>query len=236
MKLIISLAALLVLPMTCHAQAITSGVILPENEQTFNSCCVYIPSAGIYIYNKPKGEIIGKIELSNSTKDKGLGKYNLKINGQSKPLDSQYLEVVKGEIKAIKYVGQKLNFIKIYNDYWISISELKEKGLRMVNSMQYLIEKSPDVLGYYAVGSGLNLRKSPSTQSELMMTLKGDLLEIKLTEETNGFWCKVVVTKYSDHPCTSKGNFDEIKLQTFTGWIKLLSDDQTPNVTYYKGC
>jgi hypothetical protein len=66
--------------------------------------------------------------------------------------------------------------------------------------------------------------------------LKGDLLEIKLTQETKGLWCKVIVTKYSDHPCTSKGNFDEIKLETFTGWIELLSDDQTPNVSYYKSC
>jgi hypothetical protein len=217
--------------MACHAQTITTGVILPKNESTFNACCMYIPSTGITVYDKPKGKVIGKIKRNSITE-----KVHLALNGHSKPLNEQYLEVVKDDIKALKYAEQKSDFVKIYDGYWISLSELNEKGLRIVNSMSYLIEKSPDMLGYYAIGSGLNLRKSPSTQSEVIMTLKGDLLEIKLTEETNGLWCKVIVTKYSDHPCTSKGNFDEIKLQTFTGWIKLLSDDQTPNVTYYKGC
>ena len=217
--------------MICHAQTITSGVILPKNESTFNTCCVYVPSTGINLYDNPKGKVIGKIEPNSITE-----KVHLALNGQSKPLADQYLEVVKDDIKALKYVEQKSDFVKIYNGYWISLSELNEKGLRIVNRMQYLIEKSPEVLGYYATGSGLNLRKSPSTQSEIIMILKGDLLEIKLTEETNGLWCKVIVTKYSDHPCTSKGNFDEIKLKSFTGWIKLLSDNHTPNVTYYKGC
>lgn len=231
MKVTLSFLALLTFVITCNAQTITNGVILPKNESTFNSCCVYIPSIGIKVYNKPKGEVIGKIEPNSTT-----NKVNIEIDGQLKPLDGQCLEKVKGEIQALKYVEQKLDFIKIYNSYWISILELEKQGFQIMNRMQYLIKKSPEVLGYYAVGSGLNLRKSPCSNSEVIMTLKGDLLEIKLTEETNGLWCKVIVTKYSDHPCTSKGNFDEIKLSTFTGWIKLLSDDQTSNVTYYKGC
>ena len=231
MKITASLSIIILLSLTCHAQSITTGVILPENESTFGSCCAYVPVSGINIYNNPKGKVIGKIERIGNTE-----KVNLQLNGQSRPLNDQYLEEVEGDIKALKYIDQKSDFIKIRSSYWISISELNEKGLRIVTTMQYLIEKSPDVLGYYATGSGLNLRKSPSTASAVITTLKADLLEIKLTKETNGLWCKVIVTKYSDHPCTSKGNFDEIKLKTFTGWIKLLSDDQTPNVTYYKGC
>ena len=229
MKITLSFLALLTFVITCNAQTITKGVILPKDESTFNSCCAYIPSIGIKVYNKPNGEVIGKIEPKVIN-----DKINIEINGQSKPLGGQCLEKVKGEIQALKYVEQKLDFVKTHNGYWISISELEKKGFRIVNRMQYLIEKSPEVLGYYAIGSGLNLRKSPSTKSEVIMTLKGDLLEIKLTEEIKGLWCKVIVTQYSNHPCTSKGNFDEIKLSTYKGWIKLLSNDQTPNVTYYK--
>jgi hypothetical protein len=228
---------ILILSQTFQGQTITKGLIIPKDANSLDYCCVYIPASGINIYNKPNGTILGKME-QDSKWDSNSKSREILLNqdGQLEPLDHLSLEVVRDDITALVYVEQNSNFVKIKNGFWIKVNELNEQGLKIVNWMQYLIDKSPNVIGYYARDPGLDLRKTPSEQSELILILKGDLLEIKITQETKGLWCKVIVTKYSDHPCTSKGNFDEIKLETFTGWIKLLSDDQTPNVSYYKSC
>tara|TARA_B110000305_G_C19458463_1_gene652522 strand:- start:2116 stop:2829 length:714 start_codon:yes stop_codon:yes gene_type:complete len=227
----------LILSQTFQGQTITKGLIIPKDANSLDYCCVYIPTSGINIYNKPNGTVLGKIG-QDSKRDSTSKSYEIFLNqdGQLEPIDHLNLEEVRYNVMALVYVEQNSNFVKIKNGCWIEVSELNDKGLKIVNWMQYLIDKSPNVIGYYARDPGLDLRKTPSEQSELILILKGDLLEIKLTQETKGLWCKVIVTKYSDHPCTSKGNFDEIKLETFTGWIELLSDDQTPNVSYYKSC
>ncbi len=198
---------------------------------------MYVPISGINVYNKPNGTSLGKIIQDTTRASNGeFYKVLLNLKGKKEVMKPSNFDVVDYKRMALKYEEKNSTFVKTHNGYWIKISELDKNGLRIVNQIEYLIDKSQDVLGYYAISPGLNLRRLPSTKSEVIMTLKGDLLEIKLTEEVKGLWCKVIVTEYSDHPCTSKGNFDEIKLRTFTGWIKLLSDDQIPNVTYYKGC
>ena len=42
---------------------------------------------------------------------------------------------------------------------------------------------------------GLRLRKEPSSKSDVIGSVRGDLFEIKLTTETSGQWCKVKITK-----------------------------------------
>ena len=201
----------------CQSQSLTKGIIIPKKGSTFNGCCIYVPKSGLTLYDKPNGIKTGTIIPDN--------------------IKPSFLHEMTSETSALIYVEQKEGFVKINNNSWLSITELNKHGLAPVNWMQYLIDNSPNVLGYYANNPGLNLRKSPSIQSEVIVTLKGDLLEIKLTQEVKGLWCKVKVTAYSEHPCASKGNFADIKQRTMTGWIKLLSDDLTPNVSYYpKGC
>jgi len=198
---------------------------------------VYVPGSGINIYKEPNGTVLGKLTRdSSSSAHHNSPKVFLLIEDQRISLGDPDVKIVGDDITALVYVDRDSDFVKIEQGYWIKVSELEDKGLSAIDWIQYLIDNSPNVIGYYAKNPGLNLRENPSEQSELVLTLKGDLLEIKLTEETKGFWCKVIVTKYSEHPCASKGNFDEIKLKTFVGWIKLLSDDQTPNVSYYKSC
>lgn len=228
---------LLMLSQTFQGQAINKGLIIPKDGKSLDFCCVYVPSTGIHIYDKPNGVILGEIVQDPEQFKNGRShKIFLDLNGQSKPIGHLNVKAVEDEITALVYVEQNSNFVMLNNGCWIKVSELEEKGLKIVNWMQYLISQSPNVIGYYANNPGLNLRKKPSKQSELILILKGDLMEIKLTKEIKGLWCKVIVTKYSDHPCASKGNFDETKLSTYTGWIKLLSDDQTPNISYYKSC
>lgn len=99
--------------------------------------------------------------------------------------------------------------------------------------MDYLINKD-DVLGWYANEPGLNLRTEPTINSDILVTLKGDLWEITPTNETKGLWCKVTVKEYREYPCSGE---DDLVIRTLTGWVKLLSDEQTPNVwNYGKGC
>jgi len=236
MKLKLAFIAVFILSQTFYAQ-ITKGLVMSKEDNALNFCCAYVPESGIHIYNQPNGEVVGEI-VQESGKDRQNKSYKISIKkqGQLEPLEHASVKIMDNDITALVYIDQRSNFVKIQDGYWIKELELDYKGLKTVNWMQYLIGKSPDVIGFYAKEPGLRLRKSPSENSELILVLKGDLLEIKLTDEVKGLWCKVIVTKYSDHPCSSKGNFEEIKIKTFTGWIKLLSDDLTPNVTYYKTC
>lgn len=225
-----------ILSQTFHGP-ITKGLIMPKEGNSLDFCCAYVPTSGIHIYDKPDGEILGKIVQDSRKDDRNKShKTFLYLQSQVNPIEYPTVKIIGDEITGLEYIDRHSNFVKLQNGYWIKESELDDKGLKVVNWMQYLIEKSPDVIGFYAKAPELHLKEKPSEQSELILVLKGDLLEIKLTNDVKGLWCKVIVTKYSDHPCTSKGNFDEIKLKTFTGWIKLLSDDLTPNVTYYKSC
>lgn len=236
MKFNLFFIAAFILSQTIHAQ-ITKGIIMPKEGNSLDFCCAYIPTTGIHIYDKPNGEILGEI-IQEPRKDDHNKPRKVLLVLKNKANPTEYLteEIIGDKIKALEYIDRHSNFVKAQSGYWIKESELEDKGLRTVNWMEYLIEKSPDVIGYYAKAPGLHLKEKPSEQSELILDLKGDLTEIKLTNEVKGLWCKVIVTKYSDHPCTSKGNFDEIKLKTYTGWIKLLSDDLIPNVTFYKSC
>ncbi|MBU2906337.1 hypothetical protein KO529_16195 [Arenibacter algicola] len=236
MKLKLLFIAVFTLSQSFYAQ-ITKGLIVPKEANVSNFCCAYVPESGIQIYNKPNGEVQGRI-VQDSGKDrqnkiKGIF---IKVQGELEPIEHPNIKIIGDDITALLYIDEHSNFVKLQNGYWIKVAELEDKGLQIVNWMQYLIEQSPEVIGYYAKEPGLHLRENPSENSELILDLKGDLLEIKLTQEVKGLWCKVIVTKYSDHPCSSKGNFEEIKLKTYTGWIQLLSADLTPNVTYYKTC
>lgn len=238
MKLILHLCCILIFGFSPQTQTITKGLIMPKDDGSFGSCCIYIPTSGISVYHKPNGNVLGKIVQDTERDSNGeFHRIFLELDGQLELIKYPNLHMVGYEVMALVYVQHNSTFVKLNNGYWIKVSELEEKGLEIVDWMQYLIDKSDDVLGYYANNPGLNLRKSPTIQSDIIVTLKGDLWEIKLTEEVKALWCKVIVSEYSEHPCTSKGNFDAIKLRTFTGWIKLLSDDLTPNVSYYaKGC
>lgn len=123
--------------------------------------------------------------------------------------------------------------VQAYNGYWLSVKELQSKGLMLTTWMDYLV-KTKNVLGWYANDPGLNLRAEPTTNARILATLKGNLWEITPTNETEGLWCKVVVKQYRKHPCSGES---DLVIQTLTGWVKLLSDEQTPNVwNYGKGC
>ncbi|WP_282050731.1 hypothetical protein [Maribacter aquivivus] len=47
-----------------YSQEFKTGLIMPNNE--FKLCCIYIPGSGLKIYDKPNGDIQGKIYLSEA--------------------------------------------------------------------------------------------------------------------------------------------------------------------------
>ena len=122
-------------------------------------------------------------------------------------------------------------------EYWLSEKEIEEKNFIVENWKNFLISRTGRLLGYYANDPGINLRALPSTDSELILTFKGDLFEITPTEQDEGNWVKVKVIKYKEHPCESGLSQNELAEEKYEGWIKLIDNNGIPNVWYYsRGC
>ncbi|MCE7995171.1 MAG: SH3 domain-containing protein [Roseivirga sp.] len=221
------------LSLSLFGQELTNGLIMPNPNGPFKSCCVYIPASGLTAYDVPNGKQIAQLQQGTSDHNGEVYKALIKIGEDLTELDYSNLYMVGYEIMALVYVDKRGDFVKINNGYWLSIKELQSKGLMLTTWMDYLINKE-DVLGWYANKPGLNLRTGASTNSDIIATLKGDLWEITPTSETKGLWCKVTVKEYTKHPCSGQ---DYLIKRTLTGWVKLLSENQTPNVwNYGKGC
>ena len=213
------------------SQDFVKGLIMPGED--FEICCIYIPNSGLEIYDKPNGTSIGKLTLGSSDSHTEVYQSYIEIEDQISDFEYSNFHMVGYEIMAIVYIDKSSEFVKIKNGYWLSIAELKSKGLVLRTWMEYLINKD-GVLGWYANEPGLNLRTEPNIDSEILAKLKGTLWEITPIDETRGLWCKVKVKEYREHPCMGEG---DLIIRTITGWVKLLSDEQTPNVwSYSKGC
>lgn len=215
------------------AQEMTKGLIMPDPDGAFKSCCVYIPTSGLVAYDKPNGRQIAKLEPGDPDNSGVVYKAFIKSDRDLTEFDYANLYMVGYEVMAIVYVDKQGEFVKTSNGLWLGVGELKSKGLILKNWMDYLVN-TKDVLGWYANDPGLNLRAEPTTNAKILATMKGDLWEITPTKETKGLWCKVSVKEYRKHPCSGES---DLVIQTLTGWVKLLSDEQTPNVwAYGKGC
>ena len=83
----------------------------------------------------------------------------------------------------------------------------------------------------------MRLRKEPNSNTEIIGSVRGDLFEIKLTNQTAGQWCKVKITKYREHPCwTDLSEKENIEYKT-EGWLKIIDDNGEPNLwNYTRGC
>lgn len=214
---------------TTYSLEFTAGLIIPNKE--FNLCCIYIPYSGLKIYDLPNENPQGKIYLGNSDTNNEFYKAHIEKNGLDKELAFSNLEMVGYEKMALVFVDSKSVFVKLKNGYWLSIEELKSKNLKLTSWMDYVVDKNTE---WYANEPGLNLREGPSVDQNKIVTLKGDLFGITLTTEKKGKWSKVKVKKYRKHPCSGE---DNLILKTYSGWIKLISEEGIPNVwNYSKGC
>jgi hypothetical protein len=225
----ISIIIFFIVPLIVSGQEFVKGLIMPKPDGTFNSCCIYIPTSGLIAYDQPNGRQIALLEQATPDNNGEVYKAFIRVDNELSEFGYTNFHMVGYEIMAMVYTDNKNQFVKTNNGYWLSVDELNSKGLILKTWMEYLIEKD-DILGWYANDPGLNLRTGPSTNSKIAATLKGDLWEINPIKETNGLWCKVKATEYRKHPCSGE---DNLIIRTLIGWVKLLSDEQTPNVWNY---
>lgn len=205
------------------------GLIMPEDD--FDVCCIYIPKSGLKLYDKPNGNNVGVLSPGSLDNNKEIYSATIQIGNEKNEFGYENMHMVGYEVMAITFVDSKSNFVKLEMGYWLSVEELTSKKLRPKSWMNYLIEKNTE---WYANNPGLNLREDPNTNSNIIATLKGDLWGISTSKETEGDWCRVTVTQYRQHPCSGESN---LVIKTLTGWVKIISEEQTPNVwTYTKGC
>jgi len=220
---------ILCLSTSMYAQEDIAGLVMPDTG--FKSCCIYIPDSGLKLYNKPNGSLKGSIYLGKPDQHNEVYTAFIKANGIEKEIDHTTLDIVGYETMALKFVDIASGYAKLQNDYWISIKELKSKDMKLVSWMDYAVNKG---IQWYANDPGLNLRTGPSTDFKKIVTLKGDLFGITPTGETKEKWSKVDIIQSNEHPCT--GGDDRI-INTYSGWVKLISEENTLNVWYYaKGC
>ncbi|MEO4005489.1 SH3 domain-containing protein [Flavobacterium sp. CAU 1735] len=221
-----------------------AGLILPvvdslrESEQY---CCVVSPESGFTVYDKPGGKAIGilKREINKDDDQSPYGLYFISEKGKQLIETEEYKEIGY-DLFAINYNDKITGYVRVLDSrrsYWLHMDEINRKGFKTVSWMEHLLKERTTVLGYYANEPGLKLRKEPNSNSEVIRTIRGDLLEIKLSEKVSGQWCKVNITKYKEHPCDTELSESENTVEQTEGWLKIIDDNGEPNIwSYIKGC
>jgi len=223
-----------------------NGLILPKNynDNNFdNYCCVFAPTNGFNLYDAPNGNIIGKVLQKQNPNLANTQQHVIALlNGNSYIFKNfnKGLTEVGYELFAMSSFKVKDGFVKIFDKksaYWLKISEIEKDDFKVSNWQDFLVENNDKLLGYYAKKPGLNLREAPSKNARVLKTLRGNLFEIRLQKEVKGYWNKVKVIKYQEHPCKGDLTKEENIEYILNGWIKTVDDDGTPNVWYYpRGC
>lgn len=230
----------------CFAQQYQNGLILPDFNKIDQSevCCIYLPKEGFSVFDSPNGNNIGTLTRMTESNTDDQTPYKIffidNATETAKPIELSNFKQIGYETWAITFFERKNGFVRIVEsnvDYWLSEKEIEEKNFNVENWKSFLISNTGKLLGYYANDPGLNLRALPSKDSDLILTLRGDLFEITPTEQSERNWVRVKVRKYIEHPCVSGMNQDELIEEKFEGWIKLIDENGLPNVWYYsRGC
>lgn len=225
------------------AQELQNGLVLPNNYDASEFCCVYVPNNGFNVFNNPNGQKIGLLTKDVKINTGNQSNYRIyldRTNDQPEQIDLSNFQEVRYEEWAITYFERADGFIRITNNqnsYWINEQEVIDKNFKIQEWPEFLVDNVGQLLGFYAKAPGLNLRAAPNVQSEILKTLKGNLFEITPTKERSGLWMKVKIKKYKEHICQSSLSEDEILDYELNGWIKIVDDSGTPNVWYYsRGC
>jgi len=208
----------------CFNQTMQNGLIVTVFDP--NKPLIYrlAPDNGFPIYDKPNGNKIGVFT-----------NHKVIVNNDELPYDRVRIRQISYHNKAITYFERKDGYVRIVSDTmncWLNEDEIIKNNFKIREWQDFLISNKNNVLGYFA--DGLNLREAPSTDSKILITLKGFNLKIEPTNESNGLWTKVKVIKYKLDPCEGDlgGNIE----YTLEGWIKIVDDNGLPNVWYEISC
>ncbi len=225
-------------------QVIQNGLILPEERDNQEFCCIYAPKEGFTIYNLPDGDIIGKLtrDVTQNTGDQSNYRiyfvdFRTKTDTQ---IDLEHFEEIGYEIWALPYSEKRNGFVKFRYDeknLWLKENDITKAGFALVDWQTFLTDNVDNLLGFYANDPGLNLREQPNTDSRIIKTLKDETHQISPTKEHKGLWTKVKVIINKEHPCRTDLKEEENIIQELEGWIKIIDDNGQPNVWYYsRGC
>ena len=232
-NILIFIAGMLALiPSAVFAQNVEGCLILGLLDNVCDSECLNFSSEGFTVYNLDK-EKTGRLEASNDW-------YSLYfINNSNVKTKIGDFHQVGYEAYALVYKLQNDGFVEIgvnEQPFLLRIEEIETLGFKAVPWIQHLIRKC----GYgrcYAKTPGMNLRTTPSVDSDVIGLVHGDLFEISVMDDCNGNWCKVIVTKSKEHFCVTSLNDEDNLEYTKEGWMKVLDDDGSSNLFYYpRGC
>lgn len=223
-----------------YAQNKNSGLILPIDKQVIHSekyCCVLSPSNGFSVYDESEKKI-GVIKMKNRSENE-QNKYSIFFINSKLNLEYTDIDEIGYELYSLSFVNQKNGYLKLKGkqNYWFKIDDIKKNQFKPIAWIDFLLDNSDEVLGYYAKDPGLNIRKEPNNQSEIIGSVKGDLFQLKLSKTIAGNWCRVEIIKYREHPCeTNLEEKDNIELR-YSGWAKIIDDSGMPNIwNYTRGC
>ncbi|MGV0845667.1 XAC2610-related protein [Empedobacter falsenii] len=175
------------------------------------------PSEGLNIYDN-NFKKVGKITVDN-------GEYlNVKVKGV------ELRDVLKGYIVGLysypyPYYTSKIGlYIKLDmpGDYYLSSLELKSKGLQPKNLIDFIVDGDHGNLE--TNGITMNVRQSPSANSNLVAQLNPDILYyLKFTGNKKGQWAEVSeITYYDDY-------YGDVLFYSNRGWVKIISDEGSSN-------
>ncbi|KAB1065942.1 SH3 domain-containing protein [Salibacter halophilus] len=227
-----------------NGQELQNGLILPEQNEDEEICCIYSPENGFTVYDRPDGEKIGRLtrNVDQNVGDQSFYRIYF-VNHRTKTetqIGLEHFQEIAYEIWALTYSERKDGFVKITyanQDFWLKQSDIENVGFELVEWQSFLADNVNNLLGYYANDPGLNLREKPNTDSGIIRTLKGDTNQISPTNEHHGLWTKVKVIISKEHPCATDLTEEENIIEELEGWIKIVDDNGLPNLWYYsRGC
>ena len=222
-----------------YGQELQNGLILPEQNEDKEFCCIYSPKNGFTVYDQPNGEEIGQLTRIGDQSFYRIYFVDHRAKTETQ-IGLEHLQEIAYEIWALAYSERRDGFVKFRyanQDLWLKQSDIESVGFACVEWQSFLTDNVDNLLGYYANDPGLNLREKPNTDSRIIRTLKGYTNEVSPTNEHIGLWTKVKVIISMEHPCDTDLSEEENIIEELEGWIKIVDDNGLPNLWYYsRGC
>ncbi|PJZ43752.1 hypothetical protein [Leptospira brenneri] len=201
------------------------GILIEKHDDYLGEKLHFPENSSIDVYNS-KHKIIGKI---NSIKFRPI----LNINNQKSFINTEM--IAYDGIAIIFYLNNE-NFYEIKAEninysIWVKNSDLAKIGLEPYLWINFFKKFQKHL---YPL-TPLNLRSAPQNTGDKIALVKDERFEIILTGKIKNNWAQANIREYvnNEQDC----GLNPKVLKEYTGWIKIIDDNGTPNVWFYpKGC
>ena len=155
-------------------------------------------------------------------------KSKLKKNGSLTAINENDLVYIYPVVACLKVYEKTANYYRVLNNaraggYWIAIADLTENKYILLSWIELVRTVKPRMA--VSVPQGLNLRDAPSTNGNKITTINSRNIALTPSGNIKGLWAEVTAEEFPDSPCGSGIS----PIQSWTGWTKLVDDNQTPN-------